>query len=64
MPPDDVDFLELIRANVPRTRMIVRKSNTRLRSIGAVAGRGIPLDVTVDGYAELGREKAFTALDR
>ncbi len=65
VPPDDVDFLELIRANdaadpndCPKIEYEITFQSAPLQDVE------YRLDVTVDGYAELGREKAFAALDR
>ena len=62
VPTDDVDFLELIRANdegdpdtCPKIQYEITFKSVPLQDVE------YRLDVTVDGYAEVGPEKFFTA---
>lgn len=65
VPPGDVDFLALIRANdagdpnaCPKIEYEITFKSVPLQDVE------YRLDVTVDGYAEVGREKAFTAVSQ
>lgn len=65
VPPGNVDFLALIRANdagdpnaCPKIEYEITFKSVPLQDVQ------YRLDMTVDGFAEVGREKAFTAVSR